>query len=130
MCLDPWPTLAFMRYAPHRHASDRSTSDEEALAFEQATTIANDLAAELTAKWSSEPLSPDVRVELTTGEYGDPLFVFSVNVDLPDDLPAAEYPMDHLSGLKKYVRARIIATPVDEWKWLVEVGTKARFTYP
>lgn len=120
-----------MRYGSHRHTLARSSSnEEEAVAFEQAMAIANDLAAELTGKWAAEPLSPDVRVELTTSESGDPLFVFSVNIDLPDDLPAADYPMDHLRGLKKYLRARIIASPVDEWKWIVEVGTKARFTYP
>ncbi len=119
-----------MRYGSQRHRLDRSPSDDDVLAFEQATAIAYDLAAELTGQWASDPLSLEVGVELTTGEYGDPLFVFSINFDLPDDLPADEYPMDHLSELKEHLRSRIIATPFDEWKWLVDVGTKARFASP
>lgn len=120
-----------MRYGSHPHTLGRSASDEEeALAFEQAITVARDLAAELTVQWAADPLSPEVSVELTTGAYGDPLFVLSIDIDMPDDLPAAEYPMDHLSALKEHLRARIIGTPLDDWKWLVDVGTKARFTHP
>lgn len=83
----------------------------------------------LMAEWATDPLRPDVVVDLTTGADDQPLFVLAINVDLADDLPAEAYPVDDLGRLATELRARVVGTPVDDWAWLVDVGTKARTTY-
>jgi len=110
-------------------AYDAYLADQEVKALDEATAAADQVATTLAAEWATDLLQPDVIVELSTGADDQPLFVFSINVDLADDLPADEYPMDDLGRLATELRARVIATPVDDWAWLVDVGTKARTTY-
>lgn len=118
-----------MGYSSSDAAYDAHMADEEHKALEEAHDEALRLAGLLTAEWAATILRPAVGAELTVGGDDQPLFVFSIDVDLADDLAADEYPMDDLRELANELRDRVAGTPVDDWSWLVEVGTKARRTY-
>jgi hypothetical protein len=83
------------------------------------------IAARFTAERTENPLRPDVTVDLDVGGDDQPLFVFSVNVDLDDDLAASEYPLDELQELASALRSQVAESPVNGWASLVTVGTRA-----
>ena len=92
---------------------------EEAL--RAARAAAEGIAGEFIRGWDSSPLRPVVTVALVTGSDGQPLFIFSLNVDLD----ATEYPADAMAELAADLRRRIVGSPVDGWAWLVTAHSKA-----
>ena len=94
-------------------------------ALAQALTEAEVIAAGFTDELASNPLRPDVTVDLDVGGDDQPLFVFSVDVDLDDGLAASDYPLDEIQELTSALRSRIATSRVNDWAWLVTAGTKA-----
>lgn len=94
-------------------------------ALTEAQTEAEGIAARFTDDSADNPLRPVVTVDLDVGGDEQPLFVFSVNVELDDDLDAGEYPLDELEELASSLRSQVAASTVSGWAWLVTVGTKA-----
>lgn len=106
------------------HDADRADA-----ALAEAVSIAEDISARFTEQWTANPLRPDVSVDLNVGGDDQPVFVFSVNVDLKDDLDAGEYPLDELQDLASVLRTQVADSSVNDWSWLVTVGTKAGATH-
>lgn len=104
-----------------------AAADAERVAEELA--LALQLAHELCTSFSQDKrnaqLSPSTEVSLTTGAEDQHLFVFSLLLDLDDDLDAEDYPIAKIEELQNALRARITESPVDEWDWIVTIGTKA-----
>ena len=94
-------------------------------ALAEAQAEAEVIAARFTNEWAENPLSPKITVALDVGGDDRPLFVFSINVDLADDLDATEYPLDELQELASALRLQVAESAVYGWAWLVTVGTKA-----
>lgn len=89
-----------------------------------ALSSARDIATHFTDQWAGNPLVPEVRVELTVGGDDRPLFVFSLSIDLAEDLDADEYPMDEIGRLMSELRASVYQSPVARWSLLVTAQTK------
>lgn len=83
------------------------------------------IAAAFHDEWADNALRPAVSVGLDVGGDDQPLFVFSMNVEIDDDLDADEYPLDEIQALTSALRSRIATSSVDDWAWLVTAGTKA-----
>ena len=107
-------------------AAEAHDSERADAALAEAETIAGAFSDE----WSAKPLHPAVSVDLDIGGDDQPLFVFSMNVEIADDLDADEYPLDEIQELSSALRARIASSSVDHWAWLVSSGTKAGAAYP
>lgn len=58
-------------------------------------------------------------------ESDQPLFVFTLLIDLPEDFAAEDFPSALVARLQDDLRAQIAGTPVDDWDWIVTVLTKA-----
>lgn len=86
---------------------------------------AESIAVSFTDEQSAHALHPAVRVDLDAGGDGQSLFVFSMNIDIADDLDADDYPLDEIQELSSALRSQIARSSVDEWDWLVSPGTKA-----
>lgn len=106
-------------------ASEAHDAERSDAALAGALAEAEDIAAEFSDEWSTRPLHPAVSVDLDIGGDDHPLFVFSMNVEIADDLDADEYPLDEIQELTSALRSRIAASVVDNWAWLVSPGTKA-----
>lgn len=83
------------------------------------------IAATFTDAGSSSHLRPEASVALDVGGDDQPLFVFTMDVDLEDDLDVAEYPMNDIQALVSDLRSRIAASSVVSWAWMVTAGTRA-----
>ena len=109
--------------------SDATAAAHDAEAADAALGAALAEAETVAAAFSDEQLEnalqPAVSVDLEVGGDDLPLFVFSLNVDLDDDLDADDYPIDEIQELASALRSRIATTTVDGWAWLVTAGTKA-----
>ena len=112
-----YPSVDAASYAHHAELA------EEALRGAQ--VAAEGTAGEFSRGWDASPLRPEVTVALVTGSEGQPLFIFSLNVDLDDDLAAAEFPADAMAELAADLRRRIVGSSVDGWAWLVTAHSKA-----
>jgi len=107
-------------------AADAARDAERAeAALAEALTEAETIAASFTEERSGSPLQPAVSVDLDIGGDDQPLFVFSMNVDLEDDLAAEDYPLAEIQELTSALRSRIASSTVVGWSWLVTTGTKA-----
>jgi len=106
-----------------RAAGDVTDGAEAALA------VAREIAISFGQEAQSE-LRPTIKVDLETGSREQPLLVFSLLLDLEDDLDAKDYPMPEIAGLEKDLRARIANSAVHEWDWIVIAGTKAGAARP
>ena len=100
-------------------------AEREEVALTEALAEAEAIAASFTDERSSDLLQPAVSVDLDIGGDDQPLFVFSMNVDLEDDLDADAYPLEEIQGLTSALRSRIAESTVVGWAWLVTTGTKA-----
>ncbi len=96
---------------------------------EKALAVAREIAIWFSQEARSE-LRPTIKVDLETGSREQPLLVFSLLLDLEDDLDAKDYPMPEIARLEKDLRARIEKSAVDEWDWIVIAGTKAGAARP
>lgn len=114
-----------MRHMWSDAAADAHDSELADAALAEAQSAAAAIAESFTSEWARSSLRPDASVNLDVGGDDQTLFTFSLNVDLDDDLDANEYPMDALQELASALRARVTASPVNGWAWLVENGTKA-----
>lgn len=94
-------------------------------ALEEALTEAQAIAEGFSGERADDALRPAVSVDLEAGGDDQPLFVFSVSIDIADDLAVGDYPLDEIQRLKSALRARVAGSAVDGWAWLVTVGTKA-----
>lgn len=103
-------------------AHDAAAADA---ALATALVEAETVAAAFSDDQLANSLQPAVSVDLEVGGDDRPLFVFSLNVDLDDDLDADDYPIDEIQELASALRSRIATTPIDSWAWLVTAGTKA-----
>lgn len=115
---DSWNDAAMQAY-------DADLTDAE---LARAQTAADGVASDFNRVWHGSLLGPDVSVDLDVGGDDRRVFIFSLNVDLDDDLAASDYPMDALQELASDLRTRVAASPVDRWAWLVTIGTKAGTT--
>lgn len=118
-----------MGYSASDAAWDAHMAEQADVALGAADDEAQALATDLSATWATHRLRPNVTVRLTAGGDDEPLFVFSIDVELADDLAAEEYPLADMQQLAAELRARVAGTSVDDWSWMVDVGTKARRTY-
>ena len=118
-----------MGYSAGDAAWDAYMSEQEDKALNEAADAADALAADLSVEWAANALQPDVTSQLTVGGDDQPLFVFSIDVQLADDLAAEEYPLEEIQQLAGELRERVAGTAVDDWSWMVDIGTKARRTY-
>ncbi|MGB3410772.1 MAG: hypothetical protein WBA45_06200 [Microthrixaceae bacterium] len=106
-------------------AADAARDNERAeAALTEALAEAEKIAARFTVEQSGSPLQPEVSVDLDIGGDDQPLFVFSVDVDLADDLAADDYPLKEIQELTSTLRSQIAASTVVGWAWLVTAGTK------
>lgn len=106
--------------------SAAARDEEFNAALSDALGAAKTIAVAFSDEQVENPLQPAVSVDLEVGGNDLPLFVFSLNVDLDDDLDADSYPIDEIHELTSALRSRIAAaTAVDGWAWLVTAGTKA-----
>lgn len=64
-------------------------------------------------------------VVLDIGADDEPLFVFSLLVELEEDFDVDNYPDVEVERLRSDLRSRVPRTPVDDWRWLLTTGTKA-----
>lgn len=114
-----------MGYSQGDAAHDAADAERAEEALTGARDAACTIAKSFNGQWEDNGLSPTVTVDLDAGAEGQPVFVFSLLLDLDDDLDAGDYPLDQLEKLQGDLRARIIDTSVDQWDWLVTTGTKA-----
>ncbi|MDZ7733156.1 MAG: hypothetical protein U5R31_08575 [Acidimicrobiia bacterium] len=94
-------------------------------ALAEALAEAEAIAASFGDERADNPLRPGVSVDLESGGDDQPLFVFSMNVEIADDLDADDYPLDEIQELTSALRSSIAGSSVDNWAWLVTAGTKA-----
>ena len=106
-------------------AAEAHDAERADAALAEALAEAETIAVTFTDERSANPLHPAVSVDLDIGGDDQPLFVFSMNVEIADDLDANEYPLDEIQELSSALRARIASSSVDDWAWLVSPGTKA-----
>ena len=105
-----------------RDAADEERADK---ALAEARTVADTIAEAFTHDWRGSDLHPIVSAAVDVGGEDQPVFVFSLLLELDDDLDADEYPWGEVEQLQNDLRNRLIGTPVDEWDWIVTTGTKA-----
>lgn len=111
---------------PWSDAADAARDSELVdAALAEALTEAEKIAARFTDDQAGNPLRPEVSVDLDVGGDDQPLFVFSVDVDLADDLDADDYPLEEIQELSSTLRSQIAASTVVGWAWLVTAGTKS-----
>lgn len=91
-----------------------------------ARKAAEDVARSFAQDRGSGPLTPDVTVKLDTGAEDQPVFLFSLLLNLSDDLDPNEYPSEEIKALQSDLRARIAASPVDRWRSVVQAHAKHR----
>lgn len=115
-----------MGYSSEDAAADAAAADEGDRVLLHAIDTAETLAADFVDAWTSDPLSPDVTVGLEIGAGDQPVFVFTLLVDLDDDLPAEEFPEARVERLQSDLRSRIASTEVDDWDWIVTLRAKVR----
>lgn len=76
--------------------------------------------------WESEDPKPELTVDVDAGEEGQPVFVFSLLLDLDEDFDPAEFPSEAVEQLKADLRARVVDSEVDHWDWLVTAAARPR----
>lgn len=123
--VSPLGTLAPMGTARSDLGWDDHQSDRAAAELDVAEVAAKEIAAAFTAERSDSSLHPDVSVVLDVGGDDEPLFVFSMDVDLDEGLDVDEYPLDEVQELASELRSRIAASVIATWSSLVTVATKA-----
>lgn len=106
-------------------AADAHDADRAEAALAEALAVAEAVAVSFTEERSANPLRPAVTVDLDLGGDDQPLFVFSMDIELGDDLDASEYPLDEIQELTSALRSRVASSSVDDWAWLVSAGTQA-----
>jgi hypothetical protein len=114
-----------MGYSSSDAAHDAADAARAEAALDAALEAADSICTSFVTEHQDSPLSPDVSVSLEVGAEDQPVFVFSLLVELEDDLDPNDFPEDEIETLQSALRARIVNTPVDDWDWIVTTGTKA-----
>ncbi len=97
----------------------------DAEALDEALHAARGIGESFAQDWHDSTLSPAVSVVLDTGADDEPLFVFSLLVELDEDFDVDNYPEAEIEALRSDLRSRVPGTPVGDWRWLLATGTKA-----
>lgn len=107
--------------AAHGAADDARSEETLNTAFEAARAICESFGVD--QRGSS--LSPTVSVNVEAGAEDQWVLVFTLLVELDDDLDPEDFPEDEIERLQSDLRARAVETSVDEWDWIITTGTKA-----
>lgn len=89
-----------------------------------ALDAAKKVAESFTREWQKDRLSPDVTVDLEVGASDQPIFIFSLLLELSDDIDPHDYPSKEIETLQASLRDHIANSPVDRWKSVVVAGAK------
>ncbi len=106
-------------------ADQARDAESQAAVLDAVLAEAQSIAGSFTAEHSDNRLQPAASVVVDVGGDDRPLFVFSMDVDLEDDLDTDDYPLHEIQKLTSELRSLIIASSVVDWSWLVTAGTKA-----
>lgn len=99
--------------------TDAADTDREQAAFDRAQGAAAQIVADLKGKWEASGLTTRLSFEVPAGAEDQPVFTFTLLLDLADDFDAADWPADEVEQLSEEIRGRLIGSPVDDWDWLV-----------
>lgn len=114
-----------MGYSASDAAQNAGDAVRAEAALREAIEMAKKVGRQFGDDWRTDPLSPVVSVDVDLGGEDRPVFVFALLVELGDDLDVEEYPEADIGRLQDNLRARIAASTVDDWDWIVSTGTKA-----
>jgi hypothetical protein len=93
--------------------------------LEEAQEAAGQIVHAFNAAHQSADLHPRAEVDLTLGSVDQPLFVFTIHLDLASDVDLADAPVAAIDALTADLEGRIVQGPVDDHSWYVTVlGTE------
>lgn len=99
--------------------TDAHDADREQAALDRAHDAADQVVADLNSKWEATGVPTRLSVEVPVGAEDQPVFTFTLLLDLADDFDVADWPADQVEALSDEIRRRLIGSPVDDWDWLV-----------
>lgn len=99
--------------------TDAADTDREQAAFERAQDLAAQLVSDLNSEWEAVGSTARLSLEVPAGAEDQPVFTFTLLLDLAEDFDAADWPADQVEQLSEEIRGRLIGSPVDDWDWLV-----------
>lgn len=99
--------------------SDAHDEERAATSLAVAEMTAATIVDDLNRLWESSGIPTRVVFDVPSGAEDQPVFTFTLQLDLPDDFDVDEWPGDDVARLTEAVRERVIGTPVDDWDWAV-----------
>jgi len=105
-----------------RDAHDAERGDALLL---EALSLAQEICRAFAERFQDDPLGPAISVELELGSDDQPVFVFTLLMEIDDDFDADEYPAEGIERLLKDLRENVADSIVDDWDWFVTTATKA-----
>lgn len=98
---------------------DAEDVDREQSAFDRAHDCATKLVADLNGEWEASGLTTRLSFEVPIGAEDQPVFTFTLLLDLADDFDPADWPAVQVEKLSDEIGSRLIGSPADQFDWLV-----------
>lgn len=99
--------------------TDAVDTDREQAAFDRAHGLAAQIVADLNRGWEASGSTARLSWEVRAGADDQPVFTFTLLLDLAEDFDPADWPADQVEALSEEIRNRLIGSEVDDWDWLV-----------
>lgn len=118
-------SLSLVGYGADDGGRDRDDADREARALDEALTVAEAIGQEFAERWTANPLSPTVAVDLGGGSRDQPLFVLTIALDLEEDFDVIAWQEGQVAEMVEDLRSHVVRSKVNDWDWLVTTAVRA-----